>query len=221
MPDAAAMIAEIEAEARLTAHWTGREQFSPRVLAALRRVRREAFVLPGAAAAAYLNAPLKIGHGQTISQPFIVALMSDLLDLAPDDRVLEVGTGSGYQAAVLAELVPNVFSVEVIPELAARAARTLAEQGYGRIALRCGDGGLGWPEHAPFDAIIVTAAARAVPPALVAQLAPGGRLVIPVGEPGDGQELRLLRKEADGAVTSRGVLAVAFVPLTGGSAEAV
>jgi protein-L-isoaspartate(D-aspartate) O-methyltransferase len=214
--DQPGLIAEIEAEARMTARWTGRADFSPRVLDALRRVRREAFVPPGVSSFAYENLPLSIGHGQTISQPFIVALMSDLLDLAPGHSVLEVGTGSGYQAAVLAELAGQVCSIETIPALAGRAADVLAEQGYGTIALRVGDGALGWPERAPFDAIIVTAAARAVPPALVEQLRPGGRMVIPVGAPLEEQELRLVTKDADGAVSESRVLSVAFVPLVGG-----
>lgn len=212
------LIAEIAQDARETARWTGREQFDPRVLRALRKVRRGAFVPDAVVSHAWVNAPLPIGHGQTISQPFIVALMTELLDLRPEDHVLEVGTGSGYQAAVLAELAGMVCSIEVIPELAARAAKVLAAEGYGRVALRTGDGALGWPERAPFDAIIVTAAAREVPPSLLAQLRPGGRLVIPVGEAYGDQELRLLSKDPEGHVTSRSVLSVAFVPLTGGSA---
>ena len=164
---------EIAAEMRETARWTGRAALSPRVAAALAKVRREAFVPPGSERAAYENRPLPIGHGQTISQPFVVALMTELLDLQPDDSVLEVGTGSGYQAAVLAELAGKVCSIEVIPELAARAADGAGGQGYGNVELRTGDGGLGWPERAPFDAIIVTAAAPDVPPALIEQLASG------------------------------------------------
>jgi len=214
MPTRQELIEELEEEARETAEWTGREHFSSRVLDAMRTVRREAFVPDDAAESAYVNAPLPIGCGQTISQPYIVALMTDLLDLKPTDRVLEVGTGSGYQAAILAELAGQVFSVEVIPDLAERAAKVLAAEGYGRIALRVGDGAVGWPEHAPFDAIIVTAAARDVPPALLEQLAPGGRMAIPVGEPWGDQELRLLEKDAGGKVASRRVLSVAFVPLT-------
>ena len=140
--------------------------------------------------------------------------MTDMLDLRREDHVLEVGTGSGYQAAVLAELCDTVCSIEVIPELAMHAAAVLAAQGYGEVALRTGDGALGWPERAPFDAIIVTAAAREVPPALVEQLRPGGRMVIPVGEPYGEQELRVLHKDTEGKVTSRNVLSVAFVPLT-------
>jgi protein-L-isoaspartate(D-aspartate) O-methyltransferase len=212
-----AMIAEIEKDTRRTAAWTGRRQLSPRVVAALRAVRREAFVPETARAEAYDNAPLPIGHRQTISQPFVVALMTDLLDLEPRDNVLEVGTGSGYQAAVLAELSDRVCSIEVIPALADRAAAVLAAEGYGRVTLRTGNGSAGWPERAPFDAIIVTAAAPEVPPALIEQLAFDGRLVIPVGARYADQELRLLVKHRDGKVTSRSTLTVAFVPLTDGS----
>jgi protein-L-isoaspartate(D-aspartate) O-methyltransferase len=218
MDDHAALMAEIAAEMRGTARWTGRAQLSPRVAVALSKVRREAFVPPGMADAAYVNRPLPIGHGQTISQPYIVALMTELLDLQPDDSVLEVGTGSGYQTAVLAELAGTVFSIEVIPELARRAAAALASEGFDNVTLRAGDGGPGWPEHAPFDAVIVTAAAPDIPPALIEQLGPGGRMVIPVGPRYGDQELMLLSKAADGAVASRRVLPVAFVPLTGGSA---
>jgi protein-L-isoaspartate(D-aspartate) O-methyltransferase len=182
-------------------------------------VRREAFVAPGSEPTAYENRPLPIGHDQTISQPFVVALMTDLLDLQPDDRVLEVGTGSGYQAAVLAEVADKVYSIEVIPELAARAAVALSGQGYANVELRTGDGGLGWPEQAPFDAIIVTAAAPEVPPALPEQLRPGGRMVIPIGPRRGDQELLLVTKDAAGNVTRRGVLPVAFVPLTGGGRD--
>ncbi len=207
-----ALLAEIDAEMRDTAAWTGRDRLSSRVRTALAKVRREAFVPPGAAHAAYANAPLPIGCGQTISQPFIVALMTELLDLEPGQRVLEIGTGSGYQAAVLAELTDDVCSIETVPELAERAGQTLERAGYGRVALRTGDGGLGWPERAPFDAIIVTAAASEVPPALLEQLAPGGRMVIPIGPPGGEQQLVLLRKGKEGAVDSEPTLPVAFVP---------
>jgi protein-L-isoaspartate(D-aspartate) O-methyltransferase len=216
----AELMAEIEAETRDTARWTGRAQLSPRVSAALAKVRREAFVPPRSADAAYADRPLPIGHGQTISQPFVVALMTELLDLAPDDSVLEVGTGSGYQAAVLAELAGAVFSIEVIPELARSASAALANEGYANVMLHTGDGGLGWPEHAPFDAIIVTAAAPDIPPALIEQLRPGGRMVVPVGPRHGDQELVLLTKDAVGKVTRRTILQVAFVPLTGGSATA-
>ena len=209
------LIAAIEADARATAGWTGRDHFHPRVLHAMRKVDRARFIPADARDAAHENLPLKIGHGQTISQPFIVALMTDLLDLQPSDAVLEIGTGSGYQTAILAELAHEVCSVEVIPELAARAATVLAELGYSRVALRAGDGKAGWPERAPFDAIIVTAAGREVPPALTGQLKAGGRMVIPVGKPHGEQQLRLIRKNADGTVDERTLLPVAFVPLTG------
>jgi protein-L-isoaspartate(D-aspartate) O-methyltransferase len=215
MDERAALLEEIAREMRETARLTGRTELSPRVAAALARVRREAFVEPGSERAAYANRPLPIGHGQTISQPFVVALMTELLDLQPDDNVLEVGTGSGFQAAVLAELARKVHSIEVIPELAATAVKALAGQGYSNVELRTGDGGLGWPEQAPFDAIIVTAAAPDVPPALPEQLRPGGRMVIPIGPPHGDQDLLLITKDAAGAVTRRVILPVAFVPLTG------
>jgi len=216
MPDNATLLAEIETEMRVTARWTGRAQLSPRVAAALAKVRRTAFVAHGSANAAYENRPLPIGCGQTISQPYIVALMTELLDLQPNDKVLEIGTGSGYQAAVLAEQTDNVYSIEVIPELAQRAAAVLAAEGYHGIKLRVGNGALGWPEEAPFDAIIVTAAAPEIPPALVEQLRAGGRMMIPVGPRHGDQMLMLISKDDSGVVTQRDILPVAFVPLTGG-----
>lgn len=216
MDEPAALIDEIAREMRATEGWTGRAWLSPRVAAALAKVRREAFVAPTAQRLAYENRPLPIGHGQTISQPFIVALMTELLDLDPGDKVLEVGTGSGYQAAVLAELAGTVCSIEVIPALAAGAAQALAAEGYGRVLLRTGNGALGWPEQAPFDAIIVTAGTPRIPPALIAQLRPGGRMVIPVGAHHGEQSLVLLTKDQAGQVTRRDLLPVAFVPLTGG-----
>jgi protein-L-isoaspartate(D-aspartate) O-methyltransferase len=160
---------------------------------------------------------LPIGYHQTTSRsPLVVALMTELLDLRPGDTVLEVGTGSGYQTAILAELAGKVCSIEVIPELAAGAAAALAAQGYGTIELRTGDGGLGWPERAPFDAIIVTAAAPDIPSELLEQLRPGGRMAIPVGPPHADQELLLIAKDVSGSLTQRVVLPVAFVPLTRG-----
>jgi protein-L-isoaspartate(D-aspartate) O-methyltransferase len=216
MDEHAALMAEIDAEMRETARWTGRAQLSFRVAAALAKVRREAFVPLRSTDAAYANRPLPIGHGQTISQPFVVALMTELLDIESDDSVLEVGTGSGYQAAVLAELAGKVFSIEVIPELARSAAAALASEGRSNVVLRTGDGGLGWPEHAPFDAIIVTAAAPDIPPALIEQLRPGGRMVVPVGPRHGDQELISLTKDAAGTLTRRRILPVAFVPLVGG-----
>jgi len=213
------LIARIEAEARATAPWTGRPVLSPRVLDALRATDRAAFMPASAAAKAYADAPYPIGHGQTISQPFIVALMTDLLDLTPDSRVLEVGTGSGYQAAVLARLAREVFSIETIPALSRQAGEALARAGLRNVALRVGDGAAGWPEAAPFDAIIVTAAAAGVPPALLDQLASPGRMVVPVGPPGAEQELRLIARDAAGALSEQGVLAVRFVPLVRPGAE--
>jgi protein-L-isoaspartate(D-aspartate) O-methyltransferase len=209
------LLAEIEQEMRETAEWTGRAALSPRVSAAVAKVPREAFVAPGSEAAAYENRPLPIGHGQTISQPFVVALMTELLDLQPEHTVLEVGTGSGYQTAILAQLAGKVCSIEVIPELAARAAGVLVGQGIANVELRTGDGGQGWPERAPFDAIIVTAAASEVPSVLIQQLRAGGRMVIPVGPRHGDQELMLITKDAAGEVTQRRILPVAFVPLTG------
>jgi protein-L-isoaspartate(D-aspartate) O-methyltransferase len=208
------LIDEIEEETRATAPWTGRAALGWRVLAAMRKVPRERFVPEAAQEAAYRNAPLAIGHRQTISQPFIVAIMTELLDLEPDHVVLEVGTGSGYQAAVLAELVREVDTIEVIPALAERAQAALVAAGYANIRFRCGDGALGWPERAPFDAIMVTAAAAEIPPALIEQLRQGGRMMIPVGYPHGTQDLVLIEKRAGGEVSRRVVLQVAFVPLT-------
>jgi protein-L-isoaspartate(D-aspartate) O-methyltransferase len=176
-------------------------------------VPRHLFVRPEDAAYAYADAPRPIGCGQTISQPFIVALMTDLARVGPGDRVLEVGTGSGYQTAVLARLAAEVWSVESLEPLARAAGERLARLGYTNVHQRVGDGWDGWPEHAPYAAIVVTAAASELPQALVAQLAPGGRLVIPIGPAGREQELRLCEKDAAGALHSRAVLPVAFVPL--------
>jgi protein-L-isoaspartate(D-aspartate) O-methyltransferase len=210
----AAMLREIQAEVRETAAWTGRVVLSPRVLAALREVPRHEFVPAASQDAAYANVPLPIGSGQTISQPYVVALMSELADVEPGDRVLEVGTGCGYQAAVLAELASRVYTIETVPHLATEARDRLARLGYANVEVREGDGWAGWPEQAPFDAIVVTAAAREVPPNLVAQLSRGGKLVLPVGETPFSQHLLLVEKDAEGNVKERGILPVAFVPLT-------
>jgi len=210
-----AMIEEIAAEAAATADYTGRPAFDGRVMAAMASVPRHEFVPPAEEAYAYINNALSIGHGQTISQPYIVALMTDLLDPRPDHSVLEIGTGSGYQAAVLSGLVRQVYSIEVIPELAAEASERLRRLGYRNVSVKAGDGNAGWPEHAPFDGIIVTAAAAKVPAALLAQLRDGGRLVIPVGESGS-QELVLIEKSASGTINECSILPVAFVPLVGG-----
>jgi len=209
------MIEEIAAEAAATVDYTGRPAFDRCVMAAMASVPRHEFVPPPEQAYAYVNNALPIGHGQTISQPYIVALMTDLLDPQPDHRVLEIGTGSGYQAAILSTLVRQVYSVELIPELAAEARERLLRLGYRNISIRAGDGNAGWVEHAPYDGIIVTAAAAQVPETLLAQLRNGGRMVIPVGESGE-QELVLIEKSASGAITERHILPVAFVPLVGG-----
>jgi protein-L-isoaspartate(D-aspartate) O-methyltransferase len=209
------MLRTIEAECALTAGYTGIRAIRPEVMAAMAKVPRDEFVPPEIRAHAFVNNALPIGDGQTISQPFIVALMTDLLNPEKDGVILEVGTGSGYQAAVLAELVRQVYSLEIIPELAVQAAGRLHRLGYGNIEVRGADGHRGWQEHAPFDGIIVTAAASHVPPPLTEQLRPGGRLVIPVGLPYMNQELLLIEKDASGQCHTRDVLGVAFVPLTG------
>ncbi len=208
-----AMIDTVRAHAA-RAGVAGSRSIDPRVLAAMRAVPRHAFVPEGVRAMAYADRPLPIGHGQTISQPFIVALMTDLLDLEPGDSVLEIGTGSGYQAAVLSPLAAEIRTVEIVPELGRRAARTLAAGGYANVETRIGDGYYGWPEAAPFDAIVVTAAAGQIPPPLVGQLAPGGRMVIPVGGPFSAQSLMLVEKRPDGGVAARQILPVQFVPFT-------
>lgn len=209
-----AMLDDIAAITRETRHETGRATLSERVTAAMNKVPRHRFVPPGAERQAYDNRPLPIGHGQTISQPFIVALMTDLLDLKAGDKVLEIGTGCGYQAAVLSELAREVYTIEIVAPLAKEASVRLAALGYRNVSVRSGDGYLGWPEQAPFDAIMVTAGALEVPPALVQQLKPGGKLVIPVGPQWSGQELLVIEKDAAGRTRTRNALAVRFVPLT-------
>ena len=209
-----ALLADIRAEARDTAGYTGRPELAPRVLAALAAVPRDAFVEPDWQDMAWADTSLPIGYRQTISQPFIVALMTDLIEPVPDDVVLEVGTGSGYQAAVLAGLVRRVESIEVIEPLARTAATRLREQGCDNVQVHVGDGHRGWPPGGPYDAIVVTAATPVVPPALVEQLKPGGRLVLPLGPLAGGQQLVRLHKDAHGHVTQQTVLPVIFVPLT-------
>jgi protein-L-isoaspartate(D-aspartate) O-methyltransferase len=194
---------------------TGRPHLSAPVMEALARVPRHEFVPPPLRELAYLNRPLPIGEGQTISQPYIVALMTDLLGVAPGARVLEVGTGSGYQAAVLAQMGVTVFSIEIVEALAASARDRLERLGVDGVTVRAGDGYHGWPEHAPFDGIVVTAAAPHVPQPLVEQLRVGAVLVIPVGPQGGAQQLLVIAKRADGGVDTRAVLPVRFVPLTG------
>ena len=207
------MVAEVEAMYADTRAETGLASMSPRVRAALGKVERHRLVPQDQRALAYRNYPLPIGGGQTISQPYIVALSTDLIAPEPQHVVLEVGTGSGYQAAVLAEIVARVLSIEIIESLGKEAARNLKDLGYQNIETRIGDGYQGWPEKGPFDGIVVTAAAPRVPEALVAQLKPGGRMAIPVGPEGGTQNLFLLSKGADGSITQRRILPVRFVPL--------
>ena len=208
----AALIDEVRAQGLAD----GPPGFDKAVLQALLRVERHEFVPASQRASAYRNHPLPIGHGQTISQPYIVALMTDLLEAEADDVVLEVGTGSGYQAAVLAELVKRVYSIEIVEPLAVEVKERLSRLGYESVTTRLGDGYYGWEEQAPFDAIVVTAAASHVPPPLIEQLKPGGKLVIPVGSRFLTQQLLLVEKDDEGSVSTRQVLPVRFVPLTGG-----
>jgi protein-L-isoaspartate(D-aspartate) O-methyltransferase len=209
----ARMVEHIAALTRETRFETGRAALSERVMSAMSKVPRHEFVPAWERSSAYADRPLPIGHGQTISQPFIVALMTDLVDVGPHDSVLEVGTGCGYQAAVLAELARSVYTIEIVEPLGREAAERLKRLGYHNVSAMVGDGYRGWPEHAPFDAIIVTAAPRDVPQPLIDQLKPGGRLVVPVGGQGSGQTLLVLEKQHDGSLSRREVLAVRFVPL--------
>lgn len=210
------LLRDIESEARDTGSWTGRATYSDRVMAAMARVPRHEFVPEWEIPCAYANRPLGIGHGQTISQPYIVAVMTDLLDLKEDDRVLEVGTGCGYQAAVLAETAGHVYTLESVPELAEQARFRLRRLGYRNVTVRVGDGYRGWPEEAPFDAIMVTAAPPEIPPALGEQLRTGGRMVIPVGRRNETQMLYRCVKQADGTLSKEAKLPVAFVPMVEG-----
>ena len=211
------LLQEVASQMRETGGTTGRPALSERVTATLNQVPRHAFVPPDQQPHAYRNRPLPIGHGQTISQPYIVALMTELAQAQPGHKVLEIGTGSGYQAAVMAQLVRAVYSVEIIEPLGLAARERLQAQGYRNVTVRLGDGYHGWEEHAPYDAILVTAAASHIPPPLVRQLKPGGRMVIPVGAAFMVQQLMLVEKNADGTVSTRQILPVAFVPLTGGA----
>ena len=213
-PNLERMIEDIRFETLESRNFTGVSVIAPQIIDALRQTPREAFVTDGFEGNAYANRPLPLCHGQTISQPFIVALMTQLLMPRPDHTILEVGTGSGYQAAVLARLVRHVVSIEIIAELAKRATELLRSQQVNNVEIHHGDGYLGWPESAPYDGIIVTACAPAVPPPLIDQLKPGGRMIIPIGQAHAYQELRLVEKSEDGAVTARNVLPVAFVPFT-------
>lgn len=209
------LLAQIIDEVRMTAPELGVSELEPQLAAALLQVPRERFVPATARRLAYLDHPLPIGSGQTISQPYLVAIMTQLLAVGPGDRVFELGTGSGYQAAVLAALGVAVYSVEIVPELAARAAATLAALGIDRVQVRTGDGWLGWPEAAPFDGIVVTAAAPRLPRQLIEQLKPGGRLLLPLGDEASVQQLIRCEKNAEGQLSCRNLIAVRFVPVTG------
>jgi protein-L-isoaspartate(D-aspartate) O-methyltransferase len=202
-------------ESQIADSWDGRPAVKdPAVLEAMRQCPRHAFVPREVRRQAHMDSPLPIGHGQTISQPYIVAFMTELLELTPESKVLEIGTGSGYQAAVLAHLTSQVYTVEIIKGLADRAAKTLRKQGYKEVHCRNADGYFGWEEHAPFDAIIVTCAAGHLPPPLWEQLKPGGRIVVPIGGPHEVQRLVVMTKKPDGKRESRSVMPVRFVPLT-------
>ncbi len=209
------MVRLIEYNVRETGRYIGKMEFDQRVMQVMGSVPRHVFVPEMYRENAYENRPLPIGFGQTISQPYIVALMTDLLSLKATDRVLEVGTGSGYQAAILSRLVARVFTIEIIGELGRRADSVIKQQAYSNIQTRIGDGYYGWPEQAPFDAIVVTAAAGHIPPPLIQQLKPGGRMVIPVGSRFMVQQLVLVTKDDKGKISARQILPVRFVPLTG------
>lgn len=207
------LIQEVIRDTRQTRDYTGLDKLSERVLNSLRQTPRDQFVPRSSAVYAWENRPLGIGYGQTISQPFIVALMTQLLEPEASARVLEIGTGSGYQAAVLARLVREVYTIEIVPELAEQASMRLAELGYDNVQVRAGDGWHGWPDAAPFDCIIVTAVAEEIPPNLIEQLKPGGRIVIPIGPAHGGQQL-VVATRTDDSVDIREVLPVQFVPFT-------
>lgn len=209
------MVANIEAKVLETAAETGRSHLGQGVIDAMAAVPRERFVPEAFRPFAYCDGPLGIGYNQTISQPYIVALMTDVLNLQAGDRVLEVGTGSGYQAAVLSQCAGQVYSVEIVAQLAERAAATLVELGYDNVEVMQGNGYLGWPEQAPFDAVIVTAGGE-IPPPLIDQLKPGGRMIIPEQNSYGEQYLTMLEKRHDGQVECKKLIAVRFVPLIGG-----
>jgi protein-L-isoaspartate(D-aspartate) O-methyltransferase len=215
------MLDDIEHEVHYTRKMIGRDALDPRVMKAMADTPRNEFVPKSYLEAAFDNGPLPIGHGQTISQPYIVALMTDLLELDDEDTVLEVGTGSGYQTAILSQLCKQVYTIEYVPALADVAKARLERLGYGNITALTGNGYDGWPEHAPFDGIIVTAAASHIPKPLIEQLKPGGRMVIPVGQPHLYQELVLVEKDEKGELAITNVLGVAFVPLQGERDETI
>lgn len=207
------MINTIKLEAQDAAPWVGKTDIDPLVLEAMTKVPRHEFVPPDVMASAYENEPLPIGHGQTISQPYLVALMCDLLQLELEDTILEVGTGSGYKTAVLSLLVRQVYSIELIRDLADKARARLDRLGYRNVEAHWGDGYHGWPEYAPFDGIVVTAAVYEIPQPLIDQLKPGGRIIAPVGMRSQGQDLLVLEKDEEGRIQRHKVLPVAFVPL--------
>jgi protein-L-isoaspartate(D-aspartate) O-methyltransferase len=209
------MVDDIAESVRRTRAQIGKTAFDERVMSVMAEVPRHRFVPASQVGSAYRNRPLPIGHGQTISQPYIVALMTDLAQAGPGDTVLEVGTGSGYQAAVMARLAKAVYTIEIIEPLGLQATQRLRALGFDNVQVRLGDGYHGWEAHAPYDAILVTAAASHIPPPLVRQLKPGGRMVIPVGAAFMVQQLMLVEKADDGTVSTRQILPVAFVPLTG------
>ncbi|MBT2971224.1 MAG: protein-L-isoaspartate(D-aspartate) O-methyltransferase [Candidatus Thiodiazotropha sp. (ex Ctena orbiculata)] len=215
MSDIQGMLSDIQAEAEYACRMTGLTHLNDHVLAAMERVPRHHFVSKSFRSHAFDNSPLPIGKGQTISQPFIVALMTDLIAPKRSDKILEVGTGSGYQTAVLAELVGHLYTIEIIPKLAQKSRRCLEKEGYSNISFLEGDGYYGWPDQAPFDAIMVTAAVEKIPEPLVDQLAPGGRLVLPVGERRYSQDLILVTKDHAGVVHKTRLMPVSFVPMTG------
>lgn len=206
------MVADIKRHVEVTATYIGKSELNNKVMEAMASVPRHEFVPERSLSEAYYDGPLPIGSGQTISQPYIVALMSDLINPQPEHKVLEVGTGSGYQAAILSGLVKEVYTIEIIPELAERASTILQALGYSNVTVRTGNGYLGWPEQAPFDGIIVTAGGS-IPPKLLEQLAPGGRMIIPVGSYPDTQQLTLIEKSMDGNIEKKQILPVMFVPL--------
>jgi len=207
------MIADIEREVKYTRSYIGKSKLDGRVMNALAKVPRAEFVPGDAKSRAFVNGPLTIGYGQTISQPYIVALMTDLLELKAEDTVLEIGTGSGYQAAILSVLCKQVYSVERIGALSKTATQHFKDLDYSNIVTRTGNGYQGWPEYSPYDGIIVTAAASHIPEPLVEQLKPGGNLVIPIGPPSMPQELMRVHKDAQGEVSVDSILGVTFVPL--------
>lgn len=209
------LISVIETDVRATSTYLNKETLDPRVMQAINTVPRHELVPAYQRPYAYLNRPLAIGYGQTISQPYIVAIMTDLLNPQPEHKILEIGTGSGYQAAIMSRLVRQVYTIEIIEELGNRARKDLGKLGYDNIQVRIGDGYFGWEQHAPFDGIVVTAAASHVPPPLLQQLKPGGRMIIPVGSRFLTQQLLLVTKNEEGKLTTRQILPVRFVPLTG------